>query len=52
VLFGRLLGKAPPLNRDQVVMLQTDNTGNGAPADDLFGLKHERFESGIAQYLK
>jgi NADH dehydrogenase len=50
-LFGRLLHKAPPLNRDQILMLQEDNIGNGSPADELFGLKHGNFQSGIAEYL-
>lgn len=50
-LFGRLLHKAPPLNRDQILMLQEDNIGNGSPADELFGLKHGNFKSGIAEYL-
>ena len=50
-LFGRLLHQAPPLNRDQILMLQEDNIGNGKPADELFGLKHESFQSGITEYL-
>jgi Nucleoside-diphosphate-sugar epimerases len=51
-LFGRLLHKAPPLNRDQILMLQEDNTGDGSPADELFGLKHGSFQSGIKEYLQ
>ncbi|HEU5125998.1 MAG TPA: complex I NDUFA9 subunit family protein [Verrucomicrobiae bacterium] len=51
-LFGRLLHKAPPLNRDQILMLQEDNIGNGKSADDLFGLKHESFQRGITEYLQ
>jgi uncharacterized protein YbjT (DUF2867 family) len=50
-LFGTLLHKAPPLHRDQIVMLQEDNTGNGKPADELFGLKHGSFQQGIESYL-
>jgi uncharacterized protein YbjT (DUF2867 family) len=50
-LFGTLLHKAPPLHRDQILMLQEDNVGNGAPADELFHLKHGSFQEGIADYL-
>ena len=38
-VFARLLGKSPPLNRDQLVMLQEDNVGNPQPANELFGLE-------------
>lgn len=34
------LGFAPPLNRDQLIMLQEDNIGDGSEADRMFGLKH------------
>ena len=50
--FARLLGKAPPLNRDQVTMLREDNVGDTRAANDLFSLKHEPFAAGIARYLK
>ncbi len=50
-IFGKLLHKAPPLNRDQVLMLRDDNVGDGKPADELFGLRHESFREGIARYL-
>ena len=49
--FQNVLKKAPPLNRDQLVMLQEDNVGQGRPADELFGLKHQAFRDGIAKYL-
>jgi hypothetical protein len=32
-------------------MLQEDNVGNGAPADDLFGLEQTRFREGVSAYL-
>ena len=51
-VFPRLLGKAPPLNRDQLTMLQEDNVGNPQPANELFGLKPIRFREGISRYLK
>lgn len=50
-LFGKILGKPPPLNRDQLVMLREDNVGDGTAANELFGLKHERFAAGIGRYL-
>jgi uncharacterized protein YbjT (DUF2867 family) len=51
-LFGQLLRKAPPLNRDQLLMLSEDNMGDGAPATKLFQLEHAPFVKGIARYLR
>jgi len=51
-VYPKLLGKAPPLNRDQLLMLQEDNVGDARTADELFGLRHETFILGIARYLK
>jgi uncharacterized protein YbjT (DUF2867 family) len=51
LVFPHLLQKAPPLNRDQLVMLQEDNVGNPAPANELFGLKPALLREGIAKYL-
>jgi NADH dehydrogenase len=48
---GRLAGKAPPLNRDQLIMLQEDNIGNPQPANELFGLRPPKFQEGIAKYV-
>ena len=50
-VFPRLLGRAPPLNRDQLIMLQEDNVGDPKPAMELFGLKPRSFREGIARYL-
>ena len=50
-VFARLLGKTPPFNRDQWVMLQEDNVGDGQAANALFELRHEPFAEGIARYL-
>lgn len=41
--FPRILRRPPPLNRDQLLMLEEDNTGDGGPADRLFGLEHRPF---------
>lgn len=46
-VYPRVLRKAPPLNRDQLIMLQEDNVGNAQPADSMFGLTHESFAEGI-----
>ena len=50
-VFRRLLRKAPPLNRDQLLMLQEDNVGNPQPANELFGLRPVPLQEGIASYL-
>jgi uncharacterized protein YbjT (DUF2867 family) len=47
-----LFGKAPPLNRDQLLMLQEDNIGDPRLAADLFDVKPVSFKEGIAAYLK
>ena len=51
VVCGRLLRRPPPLNRDQIVMLEEDNIGDSKPANDLFALKPHSFRDGIARYL-
>ena len=51
-VFPRLLHKAPPLNRDQLSMLQEDNAGDAQPAKDLFGLKPASFREGIGKYVR
>jgi uncharacterized protein YbjT (DUF2867 family) len=49
--FPRVLRRAPPLNRDQLIMLNEDNVGNARPANEMFDLKHPRFREGIGEYL-
>lgn len=51
-IFPKLLRQAPPLNRDQLIMLQEDNVGNSEQAVELFGLKPVRFRDGIRKYLR
>lgn len=51
-VFPRLLGQAPPLNRDQLIMLEEDNVGDPRPAMELFGFRPVPFAEGIAKYLK
>lgn len=51
LLFANVLRQAPPLNRDQLLMLKEDSVGNGQPANLLFGLKPVSFRQGTASYL-
>jgi uncharacterized protein YbjT (DUF2867 family) len=51
-LFGGLLRRAPPLNRDQLLMLQEDNVGDDEPARTVLGLKPVKFQEGIRRYVK
>ncbi|PYJ08097.1 MAG: hypothetical protein DME25_02330 [Verrucomicrobia bacterium] len=51
-VFPRLLRRAPPLNRDQLLMLQEDNVGDASPANALFGLRSGTFREGIGKYVK
>ena len=50
-IYRRLLRRASPLNRDQLIMLQEDSVGNPQPANALFGLKPVPLREGIAKYL-
>jgi len=43
--------KAPPLSRDQLIMLQEDNVGDAKPAMELFDLKPVKFVEGIGRYM-
>ena len=51
-VFPRLLGRAAPLNRDQLIMLAEDNVGDPRPANELFGLSVESFRTGIERQLR
>jgi len=50
-VFSRCFGKAPPLNRDQVLMLQEDNVGDPGPAAHLLGLRPIRFAEGLRSWV-
>jgi len=50
-VFPRLLNKAPPLNRDQLIMLQEDNVGNPDPANSLFKLSPITFRDGVRKVM-
>lgn len=46
-VWPRLLRRAPPLHRDQILMLEEDNIGDGTEADALFGLVHPPFREAL-----
>lgn len=46
-VWPRLFHRAPPLHRDQILMLEEDNVGDGGPADAAFGLVHPTFREGL-----
>jgi NADH dehydrogenase len=50
-IFPRLLHKAPPLNSDQLVMLEEGNVGNAQPANEILKLEQIEFRKGI-DYLR
>jgi hypothetical protein len=50
-VFPALLHRAPPLNRDQIIMLQEDNVGDPEPARAVFGFSEDSFQKGISRFL-
>lgn len=50
--YPTLLHRAPPLNRDQLIMLQEDNVGNAEAAMQLSQLHPPSFADGIRRYLQ
>lgn len=46
-VFPRLLRRAAPLNRDQLIMLEEDNVGDARPASGLFGCDSTGFREGL-----
>ncbi len=51
-LFRGLLRRPAPLTRDQLLMLEEDNVGDGAPADRSFGLVHEPFAEAMRRQFE
>jgi NADH dehydrogenase len=49
--YSRLFHRAPPLNRDQIIMLAEDNIGDPDPACERFGIRLAPFEDGIKMFL-
>ncbi len=50
-LFPTVFRQAPPLNRDQVIMLGEDNVGDAALATELLELHSRSFREGIRRFL-
>jgi NADH dehydrogenase len=44
--------RRPPLTRDQLLMLQEDNVGDGSAAEQMFAFRAMEFEKGIAEFLQ
>lgn len=42
----------PPFTRDQLLMLQEDNTGDASAAEKMFGVQWRDFEKGIAESVR
>ncbi len=42
----------PPFTRDQLLMLQEDNTGDASMAEKMFAVKWSEFEKGIADSVR
>ncbi len=50
--FPALLGSAPPLNRDQILMLGEDNVGDAWTAAEMFGYQPAPFGETLRKLLK
>jgi len=50
-VYPKLLKRPPPLNRNQLQMLQENNVGEPQWTTDLFKLEQTPFEEGIGKYL-
>ena len=50
-IYPSLLGRAAPLSRDQLLMLDEDNLGDPAPAQRDLGIDSVPFEAGIRRFL-
>lgn len=50
-VFPRLLRRAPPLNRDQLIMLGEDSVGDPVPAGRDFQFEPAPFRAGIRSFL-
>ena len=51
IIFPAILRRAPPLNRDQLLMLQEDNVGNPNPAIRLLAIHPLPFLEGVRWFL-
>lgn len=51
-VFPAVIRKAPPLNRDQILMLDEDNVGDPWPATRRFGLELPEFRDGLQRMFR
>lgn len=51
-VFPCLLRQAPPLNRDQLLMLAENNVGDPEPAARAFHFEPRRFRDGLRRFLQ
>jgi len=51
LVLGSVLGWPPPLNRDQLIMLEEKTVGDVEPAWRDFGIAPPQFAAGIARFL-
>ena len=47
ILVAKMLGRTPPLNRDQLLMLREDNVGDPGPMIRDYGLGPADFRAGL-----
>lgn len=50
-VYPALLRRPPPLNRDQLIMLEEDNVGDPAPMTRLIGTSAPTFREGLRTWL-
>ncbi|MFM7554675.1 MAG: hypothetical protein ACKPAH_05155 [Verrucomicrobiota bacterium] len=50
-MYPRLLGRAAPLSRDQLLMLDEDNIGDPGPVERDLGVRSAPFEADIRRFL-
>ena len=48
-IFPTVFGAAPPLNRDQLLMLEEDNVGDPQQAERLMGISSVSFKQGLQE---
>jgi uncharacterized protein YbjT (DUF2867 family) len=51
-VYPLLFRQAPPLNRDQIIMLEEGNLGNSEPAREMFGWRAQSLAQGLDRYFK
>jgi uncharacterized protein YbjT (DUF2867 family) len=52
VVYPLVMRQAPPLNRDQIIMLEEGNVGDSEAARQLFGWRAQPLAQGLERYFK